>query len=202
MQAPRRRRRPEDARLEIEEAARELLAEQPFHQVTVSAIMGRTTLSRKSFYVYFRDRYQLLTALVGPLRAELDEANALWLTGDADPAGRGRAALHAVAQILSDRGTLVRALADAARYDEHAARLWREFNEPVIERVAAAIRAEAPDLGDPERVARALVGMNLYCLFEQVVGNPRADVDGVVDALLTVWMRTVYPARWLLPPWQ
>lgn len=170
-----------------------LLGEQPFHEVTVSAIMGRTTLSRKSFYVYFDDRYELLTALVAPLRAQLDEANALWLGADGDPADRGRAALQAVARILADRGALVRALADAARYDERAARLWHEFNEPVIARVAAAIREDAPELADPERVARALVGMNLYCLFDQVVGNDGADIERIVDALLTVWLRTVYP---------
>src|SRR5919197_3583520 len=84
--APRRRRRSrEEAEREILDAAAELLRERPLHEVTVSAIMEQTTLSRKSFYVYFRDRYELLTRLFRPLRRELDEANALFLaqpTGD------------------------------------------------------------------------------------------------------------------------
>jgi AcrR family transcriptional regulator len=54
--ARRRRRAPEDARQEILGAARRLIAERPLHEVTVLAIMARTTLSRKSFYVYFRDK--------------------------------------------------------------------------------------------------------------------------------------------------
>ena len=44
------------------------------HEVTVLAIMSKTTLSRKSFYVYFRDRSELILALVRPLRAQADAA--------------------------------------------------------------------------------------------------------------------------------
>jgi TetR/AcrR family transcriptional regulator, ethionamide resistance regulator len=62
---PRRRRRPEDAEREILEAAARLFRERPLHAVTVDDIMRRTTLSRKSFYVYFRDRYELVPAARG-----------------------------------------------------------------------------------------------------------------------------------------
>src|ERR671931_340355 len=83
---PKRRRRSRgEAEREILDAAAELLRERPLHEVSVSAIMERTTLSRKSFYVYFRDRYELLARLFRPLRRQLDEANALFLgrpTGD------------------------------------------------------------------------------------------------------------------------
>src|SRR5919106_2674502 len=74
----RRRRSREEAEREILDAAASLLRERPLHEVSVSAIMERTTLSRKSFYVYFRDRYALLTRLLTPLRRELDQANALY----------------------------------------------------------------------------------------------------------------------------
>jgi AcrR family transcriptional regulator len=186
----RRRRRPEDAEREILEAASELLRERPFHEVTVGEIMRRTTLSRKSFYVYFRDRYDLLTRLVAPIRAELDEANALWLDADS-----GRDALLRVATILVERGALVRELADAARYDKDAERAWRQFNEPVVAGVAERIRAgtargEFSNL-DPERTARALVGMNLYAFFDQLVGREDADVEGLVDTLTTLWERAL-----------
>src|SRR4030088_1328211 len=60
-------------------AARELLlSERPAHELTVAAIMQATTLSRKSFYVCFRDRSDLITALVTPLRAQPDAALAPW----------------------------------------------------------------------------------------------------------------------------
>lgn len=187
---PRRRRRPEDAEREILDAAEALLREQPFHAVTVDEIMRRTTLSRKSFYVYFRDRYDVLRRLATPLRAQLDEANAYALEDD-----DGRATLRAVAEILRDHGMLVRALSEAAYYDAEAERLWRAFNEPVIARFSEKLASDMrrggalPRSSSPGDLARVLVGMNLYALFDRVVGRPDADLDAVVEPLYEVWTR-------------
>ena len=49
--------------------------------------MERTTLSRKSFYVYFRDHSELIIALVRPLRAQADASLAQWAEA-ADPVAR------------------------------------------------------------------------------------------------------------------
>src|SRR5688500_3787978 len=68
----RRRRRPEEAEREILDAAEALLRARPAHEATVMAVRERTTLSRKSFYVYFRDRHELIARLVAPLRKEID----------------------------------------------------------------------------------------------------------------------------------
>jgi AcrR family transcriptional regulator len=193
----RRRRSREEAEREILEAAATLLRERPLHAVSVSAIMEATTLSRKSFYVYFRDRYELLARLFAPLRRELDEANALYLaepTGDL--ATDTRASLEAVTRFFAgSNGPLVRALHEASAYDEEAARVWREFNEPVIAAFVAQARrhiaaGRLPQGLDVEPTVRALVGMNLYCFFDQVVGNPAPPVDSIVTSLLTVWART------------
>ena len=191
----RRRRSREEAEREILEAAAGLLRERPLHQVSVSAIMERTTLSRKSFYVYFRDRYELLTRLFEPLRRELDSANTLFLER---PPGDlvTRAAIDAVVRFhAGEDGPLVRALHEASAYDEEAARVWREFNEPVIAAFTDLIRREAtagrlPGAIEVEPTVRALVGMNLYCFFDQVVGNPAADVEAVAATLFTIWTRT------------
>jgi AcrR family transcriptional regulator len=139
-QPPRRRRRPEEAEREILDAARALLAERPSHEVTVGAIMARTTLSRKSFYVYFQDRYELLRRLVEPLGAERDAIVAeLWREG-ADMASGGHAALLALAGLYARHGPLLRALAEASSQDREAKRAWREFLEPVIAGHAEKIR--------------------------------------------------------------
>lgn len=194
--APKQRRRSrEEAEREILEAAAELLRARPLHEVSVSAIMEQTTLSRKAFYVYFRDRYELLTRLFEPLRLQLDETNALFLER---PSGDlvTRAAIDAVARFHAGRdGPLVRALHEASAYDEEAARVWREFNEPAIvaftERIGREVKAGRVPTGiDVEATVRALVGMNLFCLFDQVVGNPAADVEAVATTLFTIWTRT------------
>jgi AcrR family transcriptional regulator len=192
----RRRRRPEEAEREILDAARALLAKRPSHEVTVGAIMSETTLSRKSFYVYFRDRYELLTRLVEPLGAERDAIVAeLWREG-ADMAAGGRAALLALAGLYERHGPLLRALAEASSQDREAKRAWREFLEPVIAGHAEKIREEIAQgriVGiDPEPTARALIGMNLQYFFDQLVDNPRPDLEATADTLLKIWLRTLY----------
>jgi AcrR family transcriptional regulator len=199
-ESKRRRRSREEAEREILEAAAALLREHPLHEVSVSAIMERTTLSRKSFYVYFRDRYGLLTRLFEPLRRQLDEVNRLALEPEGGDVVAGtRAALHAVAGFFAgEDGALVRALHEASAYDEEAARVWREFDEPVIAALTDMIREEiaAGRLAhgiDVEPTVRALVGMNRYCFFDQVVGNPAVEVEAVASTLVTVWARTFLP---------
>jgi AcrR family transcriptional regulator len=191
--APRRRRRPEEAEAEILAAAEQLLRELPSHAVTVAEIMARTSLSRKSFYVYFRDRHDLITRLVRPLRAELDTVMDRWSRSSPSEGGR---ALLAIARIYMREGPLLRALAEASRLDPDARRAWREFTDPPIAMVAERIR-EGIARGriaqlDAEATAHALVGMNLYAFFDQLVDNPDADPEPLVDALHEIWMRTLY----------
>ena len=197
-QPRRRRRHPRDAEQEILRAADEMLRELPFHELTVDALMQRTTLSRKSFYVYFGDRYELLRKLVGPLRSKLDEANASFLRGSGDLVADGRATMLGVARVYRKHGRLIRALSEAAAYDERVAALWLQFKEPVIagfaEKLAAEARAGRAAEFDFEPTARALLGMNLYSLFDQVVDDPDVDLDHLVETLVSIWARVILPS--------
>jgi AcrR family transcriptional regulator len=192
---PRRRRTPAQARAEILDAARGLLEERPSQEVTVVAIMERTTLSRKSFYVYFRDRGELFASLVEPLRVDADETLARWREAT-DIVTAGRIALRSAALLYARHGTILRALARASDSDEEAARVWDEVVGSVID-VAAQKIAEATASGDshgldPEPVARALVTMNVHYFLNQLVGKPDPDVDAAVATLTGIWERTIY----------
>jgi AcrR family transcriptional regulator len=192
---PRRRRTPEEARREILDAARELLAERPSDQVTVVAIMERTTLSRKSFYVYFRDRADLFASLVEPLRIDADKTLAGWREAT-DIVTAGRIALRSAALMYARHGTILRALAQASDSDEEAARVWREVVGSIVD-VASQKIAEASAAGnshglDPERTARALVTMNVNYFLDELVRKPNPDVDSAVATLTTIWERTIY----------
>ena len=205
--APRRRRRSrEEAEGEILGAAAQLLRDHPLHEVSVSAIMEQTTLSRKSFYVYFRDRYELLARLVERLRADAD-ATMDAFAGDPGSAGAepetGRAALAAAARLYAEHGDLLRTLAEAAAHDESAARAWAEFVEPshtaVTRRVRDEMRAGRIQGIAPEPTVRALVAMNRACFFQELVGKPDADVDRLVDVLYEIWSRALYAPPGLRP---
>jgi AcrR family transcriptional regulator len=193
MNQRRRRRRPEEARAEILEAARRLLGERPAAGVTVQAIMAETTLSRKAFYVYFRDRSDLLRRLVAPLSEERDAIVERLYASD-DPIAAGRAALVGLARLYAEHGAVLRALAETR--DVEARDAWLAFIEPVIAAHAEWIRREiaagrvAPL--DPEPTARALIGMNLQFFFDRLVDEPRPDVEETADTLLGLWTRALY----------
>jgi AcrR family transcriptional regulator len=195
-QAKRRRRRPEEARREILAAAVALLQEKPAAEVTIQAIMARTTLSRKSFYVYFRDRGDLLANLLTPLRADADAALARWRSAS-DSVRAGRAALRSAAILYREHGALLRALAHASLQDAEIARVWGGAVDRIVtvarEQIEAANRIVnlQPPL-EVEATARALVTMNVHYLLEQVAGDPEADVDAAVETLATIWERTLF----------
>ena len=159
------------------------------------AIMARTTLSRKSFYVYFRDRADLLASLVAPLRAEADATLSRWSEAtDSIPAGR--AALRSAAELYREHGVILRALAEASQRDPEATRVWREVIEPVVV-VATQTIANATAAGeshglDPATTARALVTMNVHYMLDELVATPGADLDRVVDTIATIWERTIF----------
>jgi AcrR family transcriptional regulator len=192
----RRRRRPEEAEREILVAAEALLRERPSHEVTVMDVMERTTLSRKSFYVYFRDRHELIARLVAPLRAELDARIAEVRAAHQSPRDLARAMFSEVARVYIEHGALLRALRESSGHDEDAERVWREFTDPPIADFAAFIRAETKagrSHGlDADATARALVTMNLGCFFEQLIGDPSADPRPLIETLVEIWVRTIY----------
>ena len=154
------------------------------------AVMSRTTLSRKSFYVYFRDRHDLITRLVAPLRAEIDALAADARDEHDDLRDQLRAVFLAVAKVYMEHGALLRALRESSGQDADAERVWREFTGPPTANMADLIRRESKGL-DADATARALITMNLGCFFEQLIGNPRARPGPLVDTLVEIWLRTM-----------
>lgn len=193
-QAPRRRRAPQDARQEIIDATRRLIAERPLHEVTVLAIMGATTLSRKSFYVYFRDRSELILALVRPLRAQADAALEAWAAAP-EPVRAGRAALRAAAGLYREHGALLRALFWASAGDAELAAARQGLTDPVVD---TALRVIGPAAAEPDparlrATVRALVTMNVHSLLELPADATDADLDRLVDTLAGIWERATLP---------
>ena len=66
------------------EAAEALLRERPFRELTVDDLMRRTGLSRPSFYVYFRDRHDLVLKVVEHIGGELFSMSERWYDGTGD----------------------------------------------------------------------------------------------------------------------
>jgi TetR/AcrR family transcriptional regulator, ethionamide resistance regulator len=190
---PRRRRRaPAEARHEILQAATDLLAEQPASAVSVAAIMDRTTLSRKSFYVYFRDRADLIAALVRPLRVDADAALDRWRLAE-DPVTAGRAALLSAAHTYRRHGAVLRAVFWASGDDPEVLAARSALIDPVVAVAKAIIDAADSSLADSDATAMALVTMNVHQLLTLTPDSTDRDLEAMVDTLATIWERAVYP---------
>jgi len=185
------------AEREIIAAAEELLRERPFRDLTVDEVMRRTELSRPSFYVYFRDRHQLVLRVVERLGAEMWEMSEGWFetTGAGGPASF-REALEGVVAVWDRHGPVMHALADAATVDHdveiaHAA-LMQSFVDVIAKHIESEIEAGRILPLDAKETARALSLMNDAYLLAALGRTRTATPEKVVEVLSTIWMRTLY----------
>src|SRR2546423_12535907 len=105
----RRRRSPAEAEREILESAERFLRLRPLRELTIDEVMAGTGLSRPAFYVYFRDRHDLVLRLIGEIGAELFEMADIWLKGGDLPAS-----VDGVVAVYAKHGRVLRALSGPA----------------------------------------------------------------------------------------
>ena len=66
--------------------------------------MRRTELSRPSFYVYFRDRHDLVLRVVEHIGGELFAMSERWYTGTGDGPALAREAIEGVVEVFAEHG--------------------------------------------------------------------------------------------------
>ena len=195
----RRRRSPEVAEREIVDAAESLLRERPFRELTVDEVMRGTGLSRPSFYVYFRDRHQLVLKVVEHLGGELFTMSDRWIRGSGEPLVLAREALEGIVSVFAEHGPVMRALADAATDDTNVEAAYSAVIQGFIDVVSGHIASEI-EAGrilplNPVPTATALVWMTERYLVLSLGREPMTPSDVVFDALWTIWTRTLYGAE-------
>ena len=187
----RRRRSHAEAEHEILESAERFLRERPLRELTIDEVMAGTGLSRPAFYVYFRDRHDLVLRLIGVIGSELFEMADKWLSG-----GDLRAGVEGVVAVYAKHGPVLRAISDAAVDDPDVEQAYHALVQRFIDATAEHIRSEQRN-GRAQgmtarRTAAALVWMNerylSMCLGGQKQGRPRE----VADTLAQIWERTLY----------
>ena len=195
---PRRRRRrtPEIAEQEIVGAAEALLRERPFRELTVDEVMRRTELSRPSFYVYFRDRHQLVLRVVEHIGGELFTMADRWFTGEGDGPALVREATEGIVSVFVEHGPVLRALADAAADDPEVEEVYGQLVTSFVDVTAQHIEAEVAAGRilplDVQETAKALVWMNERYLTLTLGREPTADRAVVARTIATIWSRVLY----------
>jgi TetR/AcrR family transcriptional regulator, ethionamide resistance regulator len=188
----RRRRSPAEAEREILESAERFLRVRPLRELTIDEVMAGTGLSRPAFYVYFRDRHELVLRLIQEIGAQLFEEADHWLKG-----GDLRAGVDGVVAVYAAHGRVLRAISDAAVDDPDVEDAYHALVHRFIDATTDHIRAQQKTGGRSEgmsarRTASALVWMNERYLSMCLGGAKQQRARDVADTLHQIWTRTLY----------
>ena len=178
------------------EAAEALLRERPFRELTVDDLMRRTGLSRPSFYVYFRDRHDLVLRVVEHIGGELFAMSERWYGGTGEGPELVREAIDGVVGVFAQHGPVLRALADAASDDQRVEAAYLALLQKFVDATARHIEQETIAGRvlplDPVPTATALTWMMERYLQLELGRTQDASVDRIADTLTTIWSRVLY----------
>lgn len=160
-----------------------------YADLNVSRIAERADRPRTAFYAHFADRRELLLALVA--ESSGDALTALrTLFGSEEELSRGelRRSVEKLLATFREHAILVRAVIEAAGYDEGVAEYWDE----VVGEVISAVRKRLLLNGvrEPDALAKAttLVWMTERMCYQQAIrGRLGLDDEGVVASVSDVW---------------
>ena len=179
------------------EAAEALLRERPFRELTVDDLMRRTELSRPSFYVYFKDRHELVMRVAQHIGGELFAMSERWYKGTGDGPTLVREAIEGVVGVFAEHGPVLRALADAATDDPRVEAVYRELIQRFVDATARHIEEEIAagrvlPLKDPVETATALTWMMERYMQLNLGGRQTAPVELITETLSTIASRVLY----------
>jgi len=177
-------------------ATEELLGEGvPFADLNIEKIATRAGISRTAFYFYFSDKRELLMRLTEELTDALFAAADVWFSGPEDQTVEEmKVALHGIAALYEEHGTLLKAIVEVSTYDDEFATFWRGLMQRFADASARRIEAEQTTGRVPEfpaaPAAFALVWMTERTFYQQLVQG--MDQTEAVDAIHGVWTRAIY----------
>ena len=191
----------ERTRATILNAALDFIWSHPFRDMTVSSLMASTGVSRSAFYQYFNDLHELMETLLDILQQEIFDVAEPWLAGVGDPVTLLRETLAGLVHVCYQRGPFLRAITDAATTDARLENAWLQFLAGFDDAATARIEADQKQglLSDFEArpVAFALNRLNAYTLLQAFGQHPRKQPEPVREALVRIWISTLYGSEWL-----
>jgi AcrR family transcriptional regulator len=196
-QRTRRRQLREETRRQILDAAQEFLRERSFREMSVDSLMARTGHTRTVFYRHFPDVPSLVLTLIAEVGAELVDAAEEWAATDTLTPEEARRRLAVFVDFYVRNGPVVHAVAEAAHHDDAVEDAYDAMVERFVAITAAGIeeRVERMQLDpiDAPQIARALVRMLNAYLDDALGRGQETDPGRVLDAIATIWIRTLFP---------
>ena len=102
-------------------------------------------------------------------------------------------------RVCYQQGPILRAVSDAAPMDERLEKAWsdflKDFDDAVTHRIEQHQKAGLIKPFDARPVAIALNRMDAYLLIHHFGRRPRGNRDSVQEAILQIWVSTLYGDR-------
>jgi AcrR family transcriptional regulator len=194
--------RSERTRAAILNATLDFIWSHPFRDMTVSALMDSTGLSRSAFYQYFKDVHEVMESLLDMLRDEVFAATGAWFEGDGDPVLLLNESLSGLVDVCYRLGPILRATNDAATTDKRLEKAWmHNYSSSLMMRLLARIEADQQQglipMFDARPVAVSLNRLDAYTVIDAFGQRPRKQPEPVREALVRIWVSTLYGSKYL-----
>ncbi|TRW79857.1 TetR/AcrR family transcriptional regulator [Mycolicibacterium sp. 018/SC-01/001] len=200
-QATREHRR-EDIERRLLDATERLMRDgASFTELSVDRLATEAGMSRANFYIYFRDKGDLVCRLAGQVFGDLADSAELWwgVAGRHDPRDVRAAMSGIIAGYRRHQPVLV-ALNEMSGYDPLVASAYRELLTAIVARLTAVIEGGQADGSIRRELAAATSASALCWMVERVcqqnLPHRPADYDAELAATLT---ELIWGALYLTP---
>lgn len=170
-----------------------LEAGEQYADISVARLIDEVGVSRSTFYSYFDDKAALLVAMAEDVTIDLAGAGASWFELDS-PTGPDdvREALRPLFTTYREHRAILRAITDAAPYDEGIAALHRALVARAGEGLHTHLAALDGEDVDVERTAMWLVWMLERGLYQLVATADEDECERQLEAAARLIWRLVY----------
>lgn len=174
----------------------ELLREQSLDDINVAEISRRAGVTRSAFYFYFESKALAVMALMQELYDAAADANEMLVKAEGDPEERIRPAITLLFDTVDSSPHTYRALLDARGSNPDVRQMWDAGLADFAAEIAGMIETDraagrAVEEPDANAVAAVLLDLNNHALERHALGSgpPR---EQHIDALVSIWLRTIY----------
>jgi AcrR family transcriptional regulator len=181
---------------DVRDALVRVLEHKPFNDVTVDELAREAGLSRTAFYFYYKDKNEVLGAVLEGLRDVALEQAAEWWSGEGEPQVMIHSVLRNIGVLWETHAGVLRAAVEVMSYDPAFSKFYNGLMEDFVgatqeylrrERDAGKLRQDA----DPDRGAEVLVWMGERCHYVGAL-NGRSPEE-TADVLTGIWVHALYP---------
>ena len=180
----------------ILDAALDYLWTKPYRSLTVNQLMSRAGSSRSAFYRYYEDLPAMMEHLLNEYKDKIMAATTAWLKGEGDPISMLKDSLGNMVEVSYQYGPILRAVLDAAPMNERLEKAWtsfaKDFDDAVTHQIEHQQKAGLIKPFDARPVAMALNRMDSEMVSHHFGRLPRGNQASVLDAILRVWVATLY----------